>query len=87
MADSDRWVSASDLAEYAYCPRAHWYHEHPPPGGRGRSAERRADAGRRFHARELGGERRRAEHGAAYWAALLLGAALFLGAVVWIFHR
>lgn len=87
MAPPDDVVSATDLAEYAYCPRAHYYREHPPAGGSGRRAQRRADAGRRYHARELGAERRRAEHGAAYWGALLLGTALFLGAVVWIFHR
>jgi CRISPR/Cas system-associated exonuclease Cas4 (RecB family) len=87
MDTPDGGVSATDLAEYAYCPRAHWYRDHPPAGAPDRGAQRRADAGRRYHAHELGGERRRAEHGVAYWGALLLGAVLFLGAVVWIFHR
>ncbi len=84
MESPEEVVSATDLAEYAYCPRAHYYRDHPPPGGPVRSAQRRADAGRRYHAHELGGERRRAEHGAAYWGALLLGAALCVGAIVWI---
>jgi hypothetical protein len=86
MGDRGAWVSASDLADYAYCPRAHWYHDHPPEGGPTRSSRRSSEAGIQFHSRELSGERRRAEHGGAYWAALLLGVVLALGAVAWIFH-
>lgn len=86
MGDGTDWVSASDLADYAYCPRAHFYHDHPPDGSSDADADRRARAGRAFHARELAGERRRAEHGAAYWGALLVGVVLLLGAVAWIFH-
>jgi hypothetical protein len=84
MDEPDAWASATDLAEYAYCPRAHWYHEHPPDGGPSRGSQRRADAGQRYHARELGGERRRAEHAGAYWGALLVGILLALGALAWI---
>jgi hypothetical protein len=86
MDEPDAWTSASDLADYAYCPRSHWYHDHPPDGGPDRGARRRAEAGRRFHDRELSGERRRAEHGGAYWAALVLGVLVCLGALAWIFH-
>jgi len=86
MDEPDAWASATDLAEYAYCPRAHWYHDHPPAGGPSRGAQRRADAGRRFHARELAGERRRAEYRGAYWGALVVGVLLVLGALAWIFH-
>jgi hypothetical protein len=86
MGEPGGWASASDLADQAYCPRAHWYHDHPPEGGPTRSARDRAEYGQRFHARTLAGERRRAEHGGAYWAALALGILLALGAVVWIFH-
>jgi hypothetical protein len=86
MGDSRRWASASDLADYAYCPRSHWYHDHPPEGGPSRATRDRSEAGQRFHAHELSGERRRAEHGGAYWGALALGLLLALGALVWIFH-
>jgi hypothetical protein len=87
MGDSTSWVSASDVADYAYCPRAHWYHDHPPRGGATSEARARADAGVRYHRRELSAERRRAEHGGAYWAALALGVALVLGGGAWIFLR
>jgi hypothetical protein len=84
MGSPDDWASASEIADYAYCPRSHWYHDHPPDGGLRRAARARAEVGERFHARELGGERRRAEHGGAYWAALALGIVIVLGAFVWI---
>ena len=75
------WVSASDLAEYAYCPRALYYRRAspnaPPP-------ERALD-GARDHARRLGAERRRAEHPGAIWAGVLLGLAIAaVGAAGWL---
>lgn len=66
-----RWVSASDLGEYTYCPRALWYREHPPAGGPSPTSLRSAEAGERFHARSLDGERTR-ERGAAIYAALFV---------------
>ncbi|MGI0071641.1 MAG: hypothetical protein ACRECT_06200 [Thermoplasmata archaeon] len=86
MGSEGSWVSASDLADYAYCPRAHWYHEHPPAGGPSAVAQRRAAAGTRYHQYALGAERRRAEHGGAYWVALILGLFLVVGGLAWIFH-
>ena len=86
MGDPGAWTSASDLADYAYCPRSLWYHDHPPDAGPSRAARRRAESGQRYHARELTGERRRAEHGGAYWAALAVGVVLLAGALAWIFH-
>jgi len=80
------WVSASDLADYAYCPRAHWYAEHPPPDGPTTASRERSDRGRRYHAEALGAERRRDAHGAAYWTALLVGVLLVLGGIAWIFR-
>jgi hypothetical protein len=87
MGNDASWVSASDLADYAYCPRAHWYHDHPPRGGATREARARADAGVHYHRQVLGAERRRAEHGGAYWAALAAGTILVLGGIGWIFLR
>ena len=86
MGEDVPWVTASDLADYAYCPRAHWYHDHPPPEGPTREARDRVAAGSRYHRRVLGAERRRAEHGGAYWVALAIGAALIAGGVAWIFR-
>ncbi|HTT15477.1 MAG TPA: hypothetical protein VMG81_06870 [Thermoplasmata archaeon] len=87
MTDGDGWVSATDLAEYAYCPRAYYYREHPPVGGPSRDGQRRAAAGARYHARTLGAERRRAEHGGAYWVALVLGVLVALGGIAWWLYR
>jgi CRISPR/Cas system-associated exonuclease Cas4 (RecB family) len=86
MAEPDAWVTASDLADYAYCPRSHWYRDHPPPGGPSNDARRRSAAGTRYHRQSLGAERRRAEHGDAYWVGLGLGVLLIVGGVLWLFH-
>jgi len=86
MEETGRWVTASDLAEYAFCPRAHWYRLHPPREGETASARDRATAGSRYHRRVLGDERRRAEHPGAYWTALAVGLVLVVGGTVWLFH-
>jgi len=75
---NDGWVSATDLAEYAYCPRSLYYRRRDPDAEESVSAR----AGRVFHDRTLGAERRRAARGGAYWAGLLLGSGLVLAATV-----
>jgi hypothetical protein len=87
MGEGDPWVSATDLADYTYCPRSHYYQEHPPPGGPSAVSERRSDAGTRYHHRVLGAERRRDEHAGAYWAALAVGFLLLVGGIAWFFLR
>jgi len=77
------FVSASDLADYAYCPRSYWYRTHPPPEGPAPDSVRSSAAGTRSHARQLGGERRRAEHRAAYWVLIVVGLLVVLGGVLW----
>ena len=86
MANRGPWVTASDLADYAYCPRAQWYRAHPPAEGSTRESQDRAAAGSRYHRRVLGAERRRAEHGNVYWVALAVGATLVIGGAAWILH-
>ena len=86
MAETGPWVTASDVAEYAFCPRAQWYRRHPPRGGTTPAAEERAEAGTRYHRRVLGAERRRAAYASAYWAALAVGLALTVGGTLWLFH-
>jgi|HubBroStandDraft_1064217.scaffolds.fasta_scaffold04688_9 hypothetical protein len=86
MEENGPWVSATDLADYAYCPRSHWYHDHPPPGGPSRGALARSAAGTHYHQQVLGAERRRAEHGGAYWVGLVLGVLLLIGGLAWFFR-
>jgi CRISPR/Cas system-associated exonuclease Cas4 (RecB family) len=82
-ADSS-YVSASDLADYAYCPRSYWYRYHPPPGGPSEDGMRRSEAGTQAHRRQLGGERRRAGHGGLYWVLAALGVLAAIGGVLWL---
>ncbi|MCI4343551.1 MAG: CRISPR-associated protein Cas4 [Thermoplasmata archaeon] len=77
------YVSASDLADYAYCPRSYWYRHHPPPGGPSRDAVRSSTAGTRSHERQLGGERRRAEFGGWYWLLVAVGLLAMVGGILW----
>lgn len=73
-----RWVSASELAEYAYCPRAWWFRGHPPPLGPSRESQRAARSGARFHAETLDGERARERWAGRYVVLLLVALALLL---------
>jgi hypothetical protein len=82
----DDYVSASELADYAYCPRSFWYHRHPPARGPSAASQRRSAEGVRYHARVLGAERSRAEHGAAYAALVVVGLLVLAVGVLWIFH-
>ena len=79
-----RWISASELADYAYCPRSWWYREHPPAEGRSPESERSAEAGIRSHDRVLAAEWRRERLGTAYVLLLVVAAALVAGGLWWI---
>ena len=81
MIEGSDWASASDLAEYSYCPRAHWYREHSPAGFSPRGSVRSLRRGQRFHRQELGGELRREAHAGAYVALVLIGIALVVAAL------
>lgn len=80
---SDSWVSASDLAEYAFCPRAQWYRRHPPREAPSEAATRSARAGESYHAASLGREvdREARGSGGAVFAILVGLATLALLAV------
>lgn len=86
MEPDGSWTSPSDLADYAYCPRSHWYRHHPPPGKPSRASQRSSLLGVRYHRRVLTAERHRAERGGAYWAAFFFGVALLVGGAWWLFH-
>lgn len=86
MARDDGWTSPSDLADYAYCPRSHWYRHHPPEHGPTPASRARSRFGVRYHRRTLLAEERRERHGAAYWWALVLGLGLLAGGAAWIFR-
>ncbi|MGP8078177.1 MAG: hypothetical protein ACLQD8_06125 [Thermoplasmata archaeon] len=77
MSSPPAWASASDLAEYAYCPRALHYRARFPDAPDTPAAA----GGRRYHERVLGAERRRAEHPTAYWAGVLVGILLAVAGV------
>jgi CRISPR/Cas system-associated exonuclease Cas4 (RecB family) len=86
MEDEGGWTSPTDLADYAYCPRSHWYRHHPPDRAPSRASGQRRRAGERYHELTLGAERRRAERGSAYWIGLLVGVGLVAIGVVWFLH-
>lgn len=86
MGSDERWTSASDLADYVYCPRSHWYRHHPPAEGPTRSSQRSALDGVRYHDRVLTAARHRAERGGTSWGVLLLGVALAALGAWWIFR-
>ncbi len=82
--DDESWTSPSDLADYAYCPRSHFYRHHPPPAGPSAASGARRRAGRDYHRRTLAAERRRADRGGAYWAGVAVGVVLAVGGILWV---
>lgn len=78
------WVSASDLAEYTYCPRAYWYRKHPPAGEAVGGASRRAEADRRYHAHALRSEEARDSSAGTYVALIGVGVLLLAIVGVWV---
>ncbi|HZY69422.1 MAG TPA: hypothetical protein VFF67_00380 [Thermoplasmata archaeon] len=75
----DGWLSASDLADYAYCPRSFWYRHHPPAQGASPEARRARILGEEYHQSSLTAADRRWRARRAAWVAL--GAAAVLIAV------
>lgn len=77
MAGEGGWTTPSDLAEYAFCPRAHFYRQRygTPPSPQ-------LDDGLRYHRRQLRSERWRSEHPRIPWLAVLAGVALVAVAIL-----
>lgn len=75
------WVTASELAEYAYCPRAHWYRRHPPPEGPSTESRLARTRGERFHGQTLARRDRRERWSAAAWILALVGLGFCLAAL------
>lgn len=81
------WVSASDLAEYSYCPRALYYRRHPPAEGPTPASVVRAQQGRARHDRALVRTHEREAHLGRYIGLTALGVALALAGGLWLFLR
>lgn len=80
------WVTASDLAEYAYCPRALWFRWHPPPEGPAPASRSDRTRGDRFHDSELGRRARRERWSGVGWVLVGGGFLLFLFAFLIVVH-
>jgi hypothetical protein len=78
-----RWASASEMAEFAFCPRAHYYSQHPPEEGpTPESVVARSD-GIRFHGRTMAADQFVERSGALGIALLLLALCLIAGVGLW----
>lgn len=78
------WVTASELADYAYCPRSWWYGQTLGPDGRTPEAARLVAAGEVHHQRVLSAESDRERFGSRYYAVVAAAALLILGGVAWL---
>jgi CRISPR/Cas system-associated exonuclease Cas4 (RecB family) len=81
---AEGWATASELADYAYCPRSWWYGAHADPTDRSTASDRSARAGARYHERSLSTERYDEDHGTLYLALLAVAAVLIAGSLVWL---
>jgi len=80
---SARMVSASDLADYAFCPRSLYYRRHPDGRPIARDAPDRERAGVVYHARTTRSDRDWAE-ASSFPYVLLLALGLGLLALAWL---
>ena len=76
------WLSASEVGDYAYCPRSFWYRRHPPAGGPSEASRRRSIAGSRYHSAYLAGEQARSLHRSTWRTVLLVAVIVALVCLV-----
>jgi CRISPR/Cas system-associated exonuclease Cas4 (RecB family) len=72
----------SDLAEYAYCPRAQWYRTHPPRTPPSPTAVRSAARGLAYHEQRLAAVADREARGPGWGIAALILGLLLVAALV-----
>lgn len=77
-----RYVSAGELADYAFCPRSHYYRLHPEGRTPAAGSVARERAGVLYHARTIGADRRWADASPFPWLAVLTAGAVLLAVVV-----
>ncbi|MCI4320081.1 MAG: hypothetical protein L3K23_08135 [Thermoplasmata archaeon] len=77
-----RWLSASEVGDYAYCPRSFWYRRHPPAGGPSAASRRSSAAGERFHAAYLSSEQLRSHHRGTWRTVLVIAVVVALACLV-----
>jgi hypothetical protein len=83
LPDRRRYVSASELADYAFCPRSHYYRLHPEGRRPADGALAREAAGVEYHHRTIGSDRRWAGASPLPWVvAVVVGIALVALVVV-----
>lgn len=78
---AEAYRSASELGEYAFCPRAQYYRHHPPGGPPNPQTEQDVARGDRYHERS-GAAILRRQRSARAWVWVLLAAGGGLAALV-----
>jgi hypothetical protein len=78
------YVSAGELADYAFCPRSHYYARHPEGRRPAAGAVARESAGTAYHHRTIGSDRRWASASPLPWIATLLIGLAILGLLLWV---
>jgi|GEM_PF-3402608 len=82
--ESPDWITASEIAEHAYCPRAAWYSRHPGeqiPGALSPQDLERQRKGRKTHERIE--RQHEASRGSSGWVWLLMSL-VSLGLLLWL---
>jgi CRISPR/Cas system-associated exonuclease Cas4 (RecB family) len=75
------YLSASEIGDYAYCPRSFWYRRHPPPVGRSAASRQSSEAGTKYHAAHLRAERHRAGRQQIWRTVLVIAAIVAVAAL------
>ncbi|MCI4324909.1 MAG: PD-(D/E)XK nuclease family protein [Thermoplasmata archaeon] len=79
-----RYVSASELADYAFCPRSHYYRQHAEGRTPAAGAVARERAGTSYHLRTIGADRRWAAASPFPWVAAVLAGGAILVLLLWL---